>query len=203
VDRVKKISSVLTSSLAAGFLLWIFVPGNAAAYSRPSTPPALRKVSTIERIYPDSYASELRRAHPSWNRLRKVARLRWLRSHKNTKVYSYHLWRTRGPAAAVENEFRRLRVSSWLRRVYRCIARNEGHGMADVWNGFSRGWQGGRFAGTDRVNGWFQIRPYWTPTGSRVVTHETYLYTSDVVWSTDKAVEIGLDPFFAQRGRCF
>lgn len=54
-----------------------------------------------------------------------------------------------------------LGVPKWRQAKLLCYTDVEGGTThMDVWHGGSRGWQGGRFAGTDRVVGPLQIRPY-------------------------------------------
>lgn len=133
-----------------------------------------------------------------------MARTRWYRQHPRSLATAYAVWKAGNPRGAVEIAWEAARVPSWKRAVLRCIASKEGGGRADVWYGHSRGWQGGRFVGTDRVNGWFQIRPYHAPTGDRLVTYRTYLYTSDPVWSALWSARANIpQAFAAQRGRCF
>lgn len=64
--------------IASGSLV---LGGFASMASAHHKPPELQKVDTIKRVYPDLYKRELRRDRPSWNRLRRMAWVRYERTH--------------------------------------------------------------------------------------------------------------------------
>lgn len=136
-----------------------------------------------------------RRAHRT-----EVRRLRAaLRAARSRPEFVW--WSTRDTRATAEAVWDEQGVSASERAYWRCIIRRESNWLPDVWYGGARGWQPG-YAGSDRVNGLLQMRPYHAETGDRVVTYATFLRTSDPVFSLRKALRLGHGPFFASNGGC-
>lgn len=114
----------------------------------------------------------------------------------------YVWWSTRDPHRVADAVFDEQGVTASERTYWRCIINRESGWKSDVWYGGARGWQP-RYAGTDRVNGLMQLRPYHADLrDDRVVSYATFLRTSDPVFSLRKAIRLGHNPFFASNGGC-
>lgn len=134
-------------------------------------PPSLAKVPAIRRIYPDLYARATgprinERGRPvSWNRLRRQARTRWVRQHPAAPaaITAYVRW-----GGSIRVAFHRVwdayGIPAWRQARLDCFVEHEGgYDRMDRWFGPGldlHGWMDGRFAGTDRVLGPGQVRPY-------------------------------------------
>ena len=131
----------------------------------------------------------------------KVTRLRAaLRAARSRPDYVW--WSTRDTRATAEAVWGEQGVSPGERAYWRCIITRESNWLPDVWYGGARGWQPS-YAGTDRVNGLLQLRPYHADLADdRVVSYATFLRTSDPVFSLRKALRLGHRPFFASNGGC-
>lgn len=132
---------------------------------------------------------------------RRAARLLVaLRAARSRPEYVW--WSTRDTRAVAEAVFDEQGVSESERARWRCVIRRESNWLPDVWYGGARGWRP-EYAGTDRVNGLMQMRPYHADLANdAVVSYATYLRTSDPVFSVRKALRLGFGPFFASTGAC-
>jgi hypothetical protein len=186
--------------------------GHGEDANRARLPAALSKPDAIHRIYPRLYRNEVARKHGrSWERLRRAARTAWMRSHPcatATLVRRYRLgartsWQTVLATWSCDG------VSAATQSFLSCIADHEGGRVyPDVWFGGSRGWQGGRFAGTDLVVNHFQTRSYHASKVApelagrdRVVTRETFEVLTNPVNAARIAVRVG-PRAYATAGRC-
>ena len=174
--------------------LYITVHAHAADATLAQLPEALSKVDAIKRIYPDLYLREVARkpgpprsfepggvvavpaAPPtrSWERLRRAARTRWMRTHPCADATLERLYRlgSRSSWETVRATWACDGIDAGTQTFLTCIAGAEGGRTApDVWytseserraNGGRnwQGWLGGKFEGTDRVVNHFQTRPY-------------------------------------------
>lgn len=207
--------------------LYIPVQVDAADARQARLPAALSNVEKIRAIFPDLYQRELSRkpgpeptfqsggvvAVPrytgwrSWERLRRAARTTWMRTHpcadatleRRYRIGAVSMW------ATVEATWECDVVPTWTRAFLRCAADHEGgREHPDVWFGGSRGWQGGRFKGTDRVLGPIQSRPYHArkivpalaaTDADRTVTEETFGIITDPVNHARIAARVGVGAF--------
>ena len=157
-------------------------------------PRALERNLKVKKIYPDLYRREQARDHTRWPRLATMARTRWMHQHRCdprtlTRRYELGTWVWR----LIEKRWECTDVPGGTRSFLRCIAGAEGgHSWSDVWYGGSRGWQGGRFAGSDRVVNPFQFRPFWAVLAhpyatERYVTWRTFAILTNPVHAADLA----------------
>lgn len=156
-------------------------------------PPALDHPPAVRRIYPDlGNRWPGRASHAEVEALTRAARTRYMQTHPcdpNVIRRRYVLRGrfTRGSSwIAVEQTWACDQVPESSRATLRCVADHEGgRDYPDVWFGFSRGWQGGRFAGTLTVVGHEQIRPYHAARVSNVrdevVTLDTFRVLTDPI----------------------
>ena len=155
-------------------------------------PKVLERNLKVKKIYPDLYRREQARDHTRWPRLATMARTRWMRQHRCdprtlTRRFELGTWAWR----LVELRWACTGVPGWRQSFLYCIASHEGgHGDPAIWYGGSSGWQGGRFAGSDRVLGYLQVRPYWSSlvhpeVTDRVVTWATYSILRNPVHQAD------------------
>ena len=153
---------VVVAALAFAALALPAIADGADA-RKAELPPALSKVSAIRAIYPDLHRNELARKDGfRWERLRRSARTRWMRTHPCVDATLNRRYRLGASSwSIVEATWECDGVAHGTRRFLRCITDKEGgKDVPDRWFGSSTGWQGGRFAGTDRVVNHFQTRPY-------------------------------------------
>lgn len=114
----------------------------------------------------------------------------------------YVWWSTHDTRKVAEAVFDEQGTPEAERVRWRCIFRRESNFLPDVWYGGARGWHP-EYAGTDRVNGIAQLRPYHADLADdSVVSYATYLRTSDPVFSVRKALRLGFGPFFSSTGVC-
>jgi len=203
VKRVIAIASVATLAGAAP----------ALAHHDSTLPSALERTPVIRRIYPDLFARELARTPTSWERLRRMGRTRWMHEHScdprtlTRRFKLYGMGVVGGSWALVERRWACEHVAAATRSFLRCIADHEGgRSWPDVWYGGSRGWQGGRFAGTDRVVNHFQTRPYWAQlvhpyATERTATWRTFSILTNPVNAADIAIRVGPHAY-ATKGLC-
>lgn len=113
------------------------------------------------------------------------------------------IWaRTKDPKLTAEAVWNEQNVPESERSVWRCIIQRESGWQFDVWYGGARGWQP-QYAGTDRVNGIMQMRPYHADlVNDAVVSYATFQRTSYPPFALRKALRLGFGPFYAQRGSC-
>jgi hypothetical protein len=163
VDRVRLPRVIVAASVAFGALA-IAQPGAAADASRAELPPALSRVSAIERIFPDLYLREAaRKADRSWERLRRMARTRWMRTNpckpatlNRRYVLGASSW------SIVERTWRCSGMSEAWIATRRCLADHEGgRTYPDVRYGGGRGYPGVPGSARNVVFGHLQIRPGW------------------------------------------
>lgn len=165
-----------------------------------AVPPALTKVKVIERVYPDLHKREVSRTPTSWNRLRKMARERWYRTHPCAMPTLERTWRLRGHWAAIEKTWDCDGVPESFQSFMRCIPGGEG--------GYSR--MNVRYGGAlvdpdnpatfpprnDVLNPW-QIRPGWAAGWESVLAGGSFYYGSDY-WTPNR-VRIATHPVHAAR----
>lgn len=163
------------------------------AQPTPAPAPVVREVSPAVKLRAQLVRE--REAHR-----REVARLRLAVRAAHSLPY-FVWWRYHDTRRVAEAVFDEQGTPAGERAYWRCVITRESNWIPDVWYGGARGWQPG-YAGTDRVNGVVQLRPYHAETGDQTVTYATFLRTSDPVWSLRKAIRLGHGPFFAQNGRC-
>lgn len=142
--------------------------GHAADAREAKLPASLSKVSAIRVIYPALYRRELARkpvapdtSGPSWERLRRAARTRWMRTHPCADATLERLYRkgARSSWDTVEATWACMNVPEDRQAFYSCIADHEGgRAYPDVRFGGQRGYPGGH---GNVVFGHFQIRPGW------------------------------------------
>lgn len=196
--------------------------GTATDASQAHLPEALSKPSAIAKVYPDLYQREAaRKTGRSWERLRRQARTRWMGTHPcadATLARRYALGASSW--SIVEATWACDRVPASTRSFLRCIADKEGgREYPDVWytepaaraamGGRNyRGWLGGRFAGTDRVVGHVQVRPYHARRVAPAlsghdlrVTADTFRVITHPVNHARIAVSVGASAY-ATQGRC-
>lgn len=171
-------------------------------------PPSLFRQVPASKVYPALYRAEIDRpGPPSWARFLRSAREAYMRTHECSTAVLERRYRTgyRSGWDTVLKTWECDRTPSWYVDFLSCAAGNEGgKGPPDVWFGGSRGWQGGRFAGTDRVVGYIQSRPYHASKVApqlagrdRVVTYETFLVLTDPVNHARVAERVGVGAFAA------
>jgi hypothetical protein len=73
---VKAPTVIAATSLALLAGWWIVTDPSLGATGEPP-----RKIRAIANVYPDLHTREVRRTPTSWNRLRKMAAVRWWRTH--------------------------------------------------------------------------------------------------------------------------
>ena len=148
------------------------------------------------------FQAKLVRAVNGWHReARKVRRLRRaLRAARSKPEFIW--WSTQDTHAVAEAVFDEQGIGEGERAFWRCVISRESGWRSDVWYGGAEGWHP-EYAGTDRVNGLAQLRPYHADlVNDRVVSYATYLRTSDPVFAVRKALRLGPGPFFASAGSC-
>jgi len=205
-----KITAILVAVFAA-------MATPAVAHHEATPPPALQKITKIQRIYPKLYRQEIASHKVSWNQLRKRALVKWYSTHPYADATIYHYWHTTGDTyGTVQKVFAARKVPAWKVNTYNCIFKHESNFDSDTWYRGNQsyasvqGWQP-RFIGTDRVNGVAQLRPFWAwwwlagrpqVAPRRDASIETYHVTSDPIVSTKIALAIGLQPFYADKAVC-
>ncbi len=198
--------------LAAALLAAACATGHATDASTARLPAALGKPDRIRVIFPTLYRNELaRKDGVSWERLRRAARTEWMRTHPCANATLARRYRLGAASswATVEATWACDGVPHSTRSFLRCIADHEGgRDHPDVWYGGSRGWQAGRFAGTDRVVNHFQTRPYHARrvapevSGRDLrVTRETFRILTHPVNAARVAVAVG-PRAYATLGAC-
>jgi hypothetical protein len=172
-------------------------------------PPTLFRQLDAAKVYPALYRREKERERPSWQRFLRGAREAWMDTHKCATATLERRYRTGHTSSwgTVLATWECDRVPSWYRSFLICAAGKEGGTTyPDVWYGGSRGWQGGRFQGTDRVVGHIQVRPYHArkivpalalTDADRTVTLETFLIITDPVNHARIAARVGVGAFAA------
>ena len=198
----------LFAAIAVGTTLSFGSTATGADARQATLPAGVSHVPTIRAIYPEIWAAEQRRKDGvSWERLRRAARSEWMRTHRCSDATLARLYAigARSSWATVEATWECDGVASWTRSFLRCAADHEGgRDHPDVWFGHSRGWQGGRFAGSDRVVGHVQVRPYHASKVApaligrdRVVTLETFEVITHPVNHARIAARVGVRAFAA------
>ncbi len=179
-----------TITVTAGVALAATAP---ILLAEPATPPKVEAVTATDLR---AQLARERRAHRT-----QVTKLRAAVRAAHSKP-DFVWWSTRDTRKVAEAVFDEQGVSNSERAYWRCIITRESGWRADVWYGGARGWRP-EYAGTDRVNGLMQMRPYHADLADdRVVSYATYLRTSDPVFSIRKALRLGHGPFFASNGGC-
>lgn len=162
--------------------------------AQPDPAPAPR----VEAVTPAMLRAQLtreRRVHRV-----QVGKLRAaLRATRSRPDYIW--WSTGDTRRTAEAVWDEQGVSASERRYWACIIGRESGWRPDVWYGGAHGWQP-QYAGTDRVVGLLQMRPYHADIGERVVSHRTYVRLTDPVFALRKALRLGHRPFFASNGGC-
>jgi hypothetical protein len=137
---------------------------DGADASRAELPPALSQPERIRVIYPDLYVREAaRKAARSWERLRRMARTRWMRTNPCKTATLNRRYVLGAPSwSIVERTWRCSGMSEAWIATRRCLARHEG-GLTypDVRYGGGRGYPGVSGSARNVVFGHLQIRPGW------------------------------------------
>ncbi|MGE0025676.1 MAG: hypothetical protein AB7U07_01045 [Thermoleophilia bacterium] len=189
---MKRVAAVFATAALAGA-----APMLLGTEAEPTPAPA--PAPKVPEVTPAKLRAQLvreRRAHRQ-----EVARLKL--AVKAAPSLPYFVWwsthDTRKTAEAVWDE---AGVSASERAYWSCIVSRESGWKASVWYGGLEGWQP-QYAGTDRVNGLLQLRPYHADLpDDAVVSYATFLRTSDPVFALRKALRLGHGPFFASNGGC-
>ena len=170
-------------------------------------PGSLFRQLDAAKVYPALYKRERERERPSWQRFLRSAREAYMDTHPCSTAVLERRYRTgfRNSWSTVLATWRCDGVPEWEQQFLTCAADHEGgRTFPDVWYGGSRGWQGGRFAGSDRVVGHVQVRPYHArrivpalavTDADRTVTLETFLIITDPVNHARIAAQVGVGAF--------
>lgn len=197
-------------------LYWLSTAGagHGADANQARLPAALNDPAKVASIYPRLYRNEVaRKDGRSWERLRRAARTRWMRTHPcatATLMRRYRLGAASSWATMVAT-WRCGGMDATRIRFLGCIADHEGgRTHPDVVFGGARGFAGVLGGAANVVLGHLQIRPgwyrgamdghpgvyagdYWTP--------ELYAWASNPVNQARTAVMIGHDQY-ATAGFC-